>query len=173
MSSNFLSATEREQFAFFQPIWMERRPSANKVLRERRLMKKNAQTMIVNRAKERAHLKSLLLPPFDYTQWSGAKLLICHRRCSRKEKEREMAKRFLGSRQTNSRAPWFIARRFALSTRLIRLIRTGGVIASSSLSLFVAPRIEPPQKTTCSFLYNICIARGLREWDLTGKFISA
>jgi hypothetical protein len=65
----------------------------NKVLGQRRLTKKNAQTMIVNRAKERAHLKSLL-PPFDYTQWSGAKLLICHCRCARREREKERRERW-------------------------------------------------------------------------------
>jgi hypothetical protein len=64
----------------------------NKVLGQRRLTKKNAQTMIVNRAKERAHLKSLL-PSFDYTQWSGAKLLICHCRCARREREKERSER--------------------------------------------------------------------------------
>ena len=110
VSSNFLSATERERErnSLF-PADMNGNKAFNKVLGQRRLTKKNAQTMIVNRAKERAHLKSLL-PPFDYTQWSGAKLLICHCRCARHEREkerreREMAKRFLGSRQTNSRAP--------------------------------------------------------------------
>lgn len=110
VSSNFLSATERERErnSLF-PADMNGNKAFNKVLGQRRLTKKNAQTMIVNRAKERAHLKSLL-PPFDYTQWSGAKLLICHCRCARREREkerreREMAKRFLGSRQTNSRAP--------------------------------------------------------------------